>query len=122
MNETLNQLLKDRRLLQEELRAVEAAIAAYERALQLSLFPQDSNRSNRRRETTIKQDALNVLQKFPSGRSAREILVELNRTVRPELERETLSPQLSRLRRDGKLSYDNGIWSISNGGANENTE
>lgn len=119
MGETLNQLIEKRRLLQEELRAIDAAIAAYERAQQLSLFPRRITKSNESRRKTIKQDALFVLSKAASGLTAREILNELNRTVRPELERETLSPQLSRLRQAGKLTYDDGIWSIKDGGAND---
>jgi hypothetical protein len=59
---------------------------------------------------TIKEAALDVLQDHPKGLIALDILAKINERFSPSLIRTSLSPQLSRLRQDGKLEYHDGIW------------
>lgn len=62
---------------------------------------------------TIKQSVMRLLESHPNGLTALQILEKLQQTVRPELQRHVLSPQLSRLRQDGHLSHFGNVWSLS---------
>jgi hypothetical protein len=62
---------------------------------------------------TIKQSVMQLLENYPKGLTALQILEKLQQTVRPELQRHVLSPQLSRLRQEDRLSHIGNIWSLS---------
>lgn len=72
---------------------------------------------------TIMDRVLNVLRKSPDGLPANTILFALNgETPDRPLARESLSPQLSRLKQAGYIELDGSIWRLSrptNGGAND---
>ena len=60
---------------------------------------------------TIKQQIRIILGEVnPDGLSAQEILRTIRKRWTPSLERTSLSPQLSRLRRDGVIFNKNGVW------------
>lgn len=84
------------------------------RALRASLLG-DKTRgaAKRKRRSTIKQDILEVLADHPKGMTALEILDEIKARYRPNLLRETLSPQLSRLKNDDKqIVVEKKIWRL----------
>ena len=92
--------------LEARLKAVRAAKAAFVRRL-LDDRVQSEPKS---RTTTIKDEVLEILSEHPEGLTALEILAIVQERFRPELLRETLSPQLSRLKQAGKLTTHNKIW------------
>ena len=59
---------------------------------------------------TIKQMVMQVLKDKPKGLNAHEILVEINWNFDRHLVRTSLSPQLSRLKDDGKIVARNKLW------------
>jgi hypothetical protein len=61
---------------------------------------------------TIKEAILDVLQDYPDGLIALDLLPKLNDRFSWKIVRETLSPQLSRLKQDGKLLYRDGVWKL----------
>jgi chromosome segregation ATPase len=91
----------------EKISHVEKEIAEIETALK-SLA--DSQGKSQR--IPIMQAILEVLRDKPQGMTAREILVELNaKYFGGELQRHSLSPQLSRLKdRDKKIEYRAERW------------
>lgn len=65
----------------------------------------------RLRPKSIKEMIGRVLdQTYPGGLTAIEVLKQIQRNWRPELERTTLSPQLSRLKHDGVIKNVDGKW------------
>jgi hypothetical protein len=67
-----------------------------------------ANLNNRR---TIKEAVLEILEKKPNGLTAMDILKELKTKMNMPYARTSLSPQLSRLKRDGKVRQDGVVWS-----------
>jgi hypothetical protein len=61
---------------------------------------------------TIKEIVIEVLSKKPLGLTALDILSSINELTGMEYERTSLSPQLSRLKRDGRLKKDGIVWSL----------
>lgn len=62
---------------------------------------------------TIKARVLAILANNPMGLTSSQILNVLQITGLPELERESLSPQLSRLRNaDRKIDLNHGVWTL----------
>jgi len=53
---------------------------------------------------TIKDAVLATLRDYPAGLTALQILAEINTRFEMNVVRTSLSPQLSRLKRDGKLA------------------
>lgn len=65
----------------------------------------------RLRPMSIKEMISRVLdQTYPGGLTAIEVLKQIQRNWRPELERTTLSPQLSRLKHDGVIKNVDSKW------------
>lgn len=64
-------------------------------------------------KVTIKQAVKSVLEDFPDGLSALEILAEVNERFQLEVVRTSLSPQLTRLKRDGVIKRDHHRWRLS---------
>lgn len=62
---------------------------------------------------TIMEMVVEILKKFPTGLSASNILELIHDRYDNELERTSLSPQLSRLKQRGELSYNNGKWLLA---------
>jgi hypothetical protein len=59
---------------------------------------------------TTQDMVLEILQENPNGLVALEILYEVNRRWSLGLLRSSLSPQISRLKKKGKVKYSQGIW------------
>jgi hypothetical protein len=65
------------------------------------------------RTGSIKADILRVLQSHPEGLLALDILREINSSRDEPLQRTSLSPQLSRLQRDGHIANSHGLWAVT---------
>lgn len=61
-------------------------------------------------EKTIKEAALEVLQEFPNGLMALDLLAKINERYGLNLARTSLSPQLSRLKKERKIISKGSIW------------
>lgn len=61
---------------------------------------------------SIKAAVVDVLSRHPTGLIALDILRHINAERDVPLERTSLSPQLSRLQRDGLIENDEGVWKI----------
>jgi hypothetical protein len=62
---------------------------------------------------TIKDRVLTILDKNPEGMTSSQILNVLQISGLPDLARESLSPQLSRLRNhDHKIDLNHGLWTL----------
>ncbi len=68
---------------------------------------------------TIKQAVLQVLQDHPSGLIALDILREVNSRYEMAIVRSSLSPQLSRLKGESKISNDGNVWLLSPASSSE---
>jgi hypothetical protein len=62
---------------------------------------------------TIKQAVLEVLTGKSEGMLALDILAEINQRFQLGIVRPTLSPQLTRLKRDGSVVNNGGYWSLA---------
>jgi hypothetical protein len=107
LNEKHDQLFTDLIATGDAIQKKVSEISAIETALK-SLA--DSQSKSQR--IPIMQAILEILKDKPQGMTAREILVELNaKYFDGELQRHSLSPQLSRLKdRDKKIEYRNERW------------
>jgi hypothetical protein len=65
-------------------------------------------------EKTIKQAVMEVLKGRVSGMTALEILAEINKRFSVDYPRTSLSPQLSRLKAEGKIKREGNTWRIAN--------
>lgn len=62
--------------------------------------------------STIKQHVLAVLSKNPEGLTSGQILNVLRISGLPSLARESLSPQLSRLKKEKQIEAQHGLWRL----------
>lgn len=62
---------------------------------------------------TIQGMIAQILVEFPNGLDASQIGDEIKRRFGKELARSSISPQLSRLKTDGKIRLDGKIWTHS---------
>lgn len=106
----------------KELGAIEAALDAFKNiafrevsqsssATQSDLF--EPARARNAGKMTIKDMILIVLNESESGLSAVVILDEINKRWKKDLVRTSLSPQLSRLKQEGRLIYTNQKWLLA---------
>lgn len=63
---------------------------------------------------TIKDMVLEILGTLPNGANANQLLRHIEDRFGATIERTSLSPQLSRLKRDGLIQLNKMIWTISN--------
>lgn len=63
-------------------------------------------------QRTIKQRVLEILEGDYQGMTAQEILFVLNEKFGTEYPRTSLSPQLSRLKAEGKIELDGSMWKL----------
>jgi hypothetical protein len=95
-----------------------AALSELERLIRaMQILEETPARVGERPQLTIKQGVLRVLESAPDGLTALGILERLKLDLEMDYERTSLSPQLSRLKRDGKIKLDGGIWSLNKGTA-----
>lgn len=71
---------------------------------------------------TIKEAVVNVLEDAPSGFSALDILREINTRFGWDYARESLSPQLSRLKQEGHINLTGRTWHLPEQSVPENEE
>lgn len=112
MDEILQKMRERERELEAELRRLRKAREIYERGVQGELFPSPPMPQRLRSKSTIKLEVLSVLRRYRDGLTALDILSELNKTTRPGMPREVLSPQLSRLKQAGRLVAERGFWRL----------
>lgn len=71
-------------------------------------------------ELTIKEAVIQVLNVAHNGLTASEILEKINEIMGTDYARTSLSPQLSRLKQDGKIELDGQVWRIARSGGQPN--
>jgi hypothetical protein len=125
MNETLRQFI-ERRLeeLQEQERPLrekldEIVMERRELEKTIKLIGADgivtfATERGENQVKTIKEAIIEVLTAKPNGLAALDILKELNLKMDRRYSRTSLSPQLSRLKRDGKVRQSGIVWSLVN--------
>lgn len=62
---------------------------------------------------TIKEMILGALEGRKEGADAIKVITLIRQEYGEDVERSSLSPQLTRLRREGKVTLNNGIWKLS---------
>ena len=97
--------------LLKELKELKSAKAAIE-----GVCPSATNETKQKSVPTIKEMVLSILENKPRGASPQQIIELISKRYRVEIVRSSLSPQLSRLKADGKLNLDerNGVWMLPN--------
>jgi predicted Zn-ribbon and HTH transcriptional regulator len=108
--------------LRTELSKVSAQIEQLKRAAsiadevvaptQSSVLPLVSRRPRRLKGMTLKEAIVEILNQRGHGLTAAEILMELNSRHKTDFARESLSPQISRLRQEGHLELTDRIWHL----------
>ncbi len=107
-------LKKRKNELEKELNALILAEKAYEKVdaetindsqLELSI-----DLRSYRRDKTIKELILEILEKNKTGLTALQILKKIHEGGLPELKRSSLSPQLSRLKEKRIVDFINSVW------------
>lgn len=114
---TLRQFLSERReqiqaqmkTLRAELREIEAATAALPDATSIGESRAAVARE-RRRGPTLKVLAVQVLKHYPDGLEANDIRQKIAETHGIEIKRSSMSPQLSRLAKDGIVRLAGRRW------------
>jgi hypothetical protein len=120
MDDFLEYVKKRKAALKKELADLEAAERVYRQSGASGETPmlpfQMGGPVNR---PTIKEGVIQLLQEAaPMGLTALEILDRLNRRWwRGELMRTSLSPQITRLKREGKVVSERGTWKLPNDNA-----
>jgi glucose-6-phosphate-specific signal transduction histidine kinase len=77
-------------------------------------LPLVSRRPRRLKGMTLKEAIVEILNQRGHGLTASEILMELNNRHGTDFARESLSPQISRLRQEGHLELTDRIWHLKN--------
>lgn len=116
-------LLQQRAQLYAQLRAVQKEMEEIERASRasgLQLIKSEAPKTNdahksKKTTKTMKDASIETLKKHPNGLPAVEILLEVNKILGSNYVRSSLSPQLSRLKKDGIIYDTNGIWTLTEG-------
>lgn len=123
MMPTLRELIANRRAEVEAqiklLRAELAEIAVVERALPsggAELPPRRAAAARSSTKRTLKQMAMAVLAEHPDGLDANQLISEVQARFQLVVPRPSMSPQLSRLGRDGILRRDGMTWKLTNQG------
>ena len=120
--ERQRELRADIEAAMEELRAIEISLNVFQNlglretpaittTAQSDLFSPKQRRKSP--ELTIKQMIVTVLGEVESGLDAMAILVEINERWKKDYARTSLSPQLSRLKQEGRLIYVNQKWLLA---------
>jgi hypothetical protein len=114
-------LLQERALLLTQLRTVQKELEEIEKASKASglqliesqLQQGQARNKEKNRNMTMKEASVEILRKYPDGLPATKILPQLNKMLGSDYARSSLSPQLSRLKRDGIIYDINGIWTLT---------
>lgn len=93
-----------RKALYEELKQLKAAKAAIS-GISVRVESSDES-SSAQAEPTIKEMTLEVISDAERALTAEEILQAIKSKFLKEIQRTSLSPQLTRLKREGRIAYD----------------
>lgn len=98
--------------LKEELRELRAARIAISEPQSVGRSPSESASNQSGQTPTIKTMAIEVLQSHGRSGTAEEIISWIHTDFEKNIERSSLSPQLSRLKSEGKIALDlsSGRW------------
>lgn len=97
--------------LQAMIRNLEAAMAVLQSSIQEHGIAGETPRM------TIKEGVMQVLRQVaPRGLSALSILERLRVDLDMDYPRTSLSPQLSRLKQEGKIRLEGGVWFLNENG------
>ncbi|MFU0506691.1 hypothetical protein [Pseudaminobacter sp. NGMCC 1.201702] len=112
-------LQRQRAELHTQLKVIQKEIDEIEKASRASGLPVvEENppisvgqlKDNRKKSFTMKEAAVEILQKYPDGLLATEILSRMNELLGTNYPRSSLSPQLSRLKHEGIVYDAKGRW------------
>lgn len=114
-------LQQERAQLHMQLRAVQRELEEIEKAARASSLQLTESETRQQQAVdkapisnmTMKEASVEILKKYPDGLSAKLILSELNEMLGSNYVRSSLSPQLSRLKKDGIIYDVNGIWTLT---------
>ena len=111
MNTTLRDFIDSRETaIKEQIKALRAELAEIKLARQaLNGGAQDLQTSPNNSSPTIKEMVRTILDAAPSGLTAHQILEKINSDYGKDIERTSLSPQLSRLKSDNEVFLDGDI-------------
>ena len=123
MTETLRAFI-DRRLrelrdaetpLREHMNEIDRERKELEKTAKLigmeGVYRQDAERAEAQKKT-MKEAVVEILSAVPRGLTALDILRELNTRMNTTYPRTSLSPQLSRLKQEGKVTQSGIVWSL----------
>jgi hypothetical protein len=91
----------------------EVALTPLPAAVARSGSPPNTPKRRMRFEQGIKGMVLGALQEAKTGLTAQQIIAAIQTTFGYDLPRTSLSPQLTRLKRDGKVTVRDSIWTIT---------
>lgn len=66
------------------------------------------------KDATIKMRVMKILSNEPNGLTSSSLVLTLQNSGLPNLKRESLSPQLTRLKKNGLIVLENGVWKTTN--------
>lgn len=114
MNTTLRDFIDSRETaIKEQIKALRAELAEIKLARQaLNGGAQDLQTSPNNSSPTIKEMVRTILDAAPSGLTAHQILEKINSDYGKDIERTSLSPQLSRLKSDNEVFLDGDMWML----------
>lgn len=121
MSVPIREYLAQRRAdIQAQIKALRAELAEVDVAERALLSVNGEAMKGRRErgtggsgKKTLKEMAVEVLQNYPDGLEAANILSEIEKKYGVTVQRESLSPQLSRLGQDEVLKRDGLIWKLA---------
>lgn len=102
------------RALKQEWRELQAAESA--------ISDSDSSHGNRTGDSTIKDMIIAVLAEPGTCAEARQIMDMIREKYGKEVQRTSISPQLSRLRKEGRLYMKNNLWCLADEATTPNDE
>lgn len=111
--ETLNEFITRRKAeITEEIARLRAELRQINAAESMGQAEMQAQKSRAAQHTpeTIKEQVVKILIDHPKGLNAKELQSRLKRRFGRDVKRESLSPQLSRLGRDGVIKRDGKTW------------
>ncbi|MBU6525576.1 hypothetical protein OGR47_00900 [Methylocystis sp. MJC1] len=96
----------------QQLKSVASQHFESEEKIDRQLTPRTYGRKRSIKPGTIMFDVMAILDGYPQGLTANEILDRINEIRTERVERTSLSPQLSRLRQDGYLELAGSVWRL----------
>ncbi|MFT9448718.1 hypothetical protein [Gluconobacter japonicus] len=116
MSQTLRSFLAQRESeIKEQLKKLRLELKDIQRAHEalnpcIDAAQEDSQNNARGKKVTIKEMILSVLTDFSDGLNAIVIGEQIHKKFNKEFERSSISPQLSRLKKEGLVSLSGDIW------------